>query len=140
MFISKNIIFKDAVIIDLWYFYGEQNKSRWEGGKKINIFSKKGFLRGGAYCCQGGDPKSFFCVLMPANCAPPKQKPSYAPAWQFNDLYNLLNPVPVLTILQICDWFYIFLKLLGKGCFLSKYLVSKHKYLFVHKQLFIILS
>lgn len=45
---------------------------------------------------------------------------------QFNDLYNLLNPVQVLIILQICDWFYIFLKLLGKGCFLSKYLVSKH--------------
>ena len=33
-FISKNIIFNDAVTIDLWYFYGELNKSRWEGGKK----------------------------------------------------------------------------------------------------------
>jgi len=41
---------------------------------------------------------------------------------QFNDLYNLLNPVPVLTILQICDWFYIFLKLLGKGCFFEQIL------------------
>ena len=52
----------------LVYFYGEQNKSRWEAKKfkkGINIFSKKVILRGGAQCCQGGGP--------------PKQKPSYAP-------------------------------------------------------------
>ena len=45
-FVSKNIIFNDAVIIDLWFFYGEQNKSRWEGGgqkkiKKVSIFFQK---------------------------------------------------------------------------------------------------
>ena len=47
------------------------------GGKKkikkgINIFSKKGFLRGGGHTVA-------FCALTRANCAPPKQKPSYAP-------------------------------------------------------------
>ena len=39
--------------------------SSGKGGLKKNkernqYFFKKGFLRGGAYCCQGGDPKNFF--------------------------------------------------------------------------------
>ena len=54
-FISKNIIFNDAVII-------EQNK--------FNIFSKKGFLRGGILLPRG-DPKIV--------CPPPKLNPLYAP-------------------------------------------------------------
>jgi len=51
------------------YFYGEQNKYRWEGGgqkhlkKGINIFSNKGFLRGGGTMLpKGGTPKKI-CAL-----------------------------------------------------------------------------
>ena len=80
-FISKNIIFNDAVIIDLWYFYGEQNKSRWEGGKKnkkgVNIFSKKGrVFKGGHTVAKCGEPKIF---LARANCAPPLNKSPVRP-------------------------------------------------------------
>ena len=51
-FIRKKIIFNDAVIIDLWYFYDEQNKSRWEGGqkkikKRYQYFFKKRVFKGG---------------------------------------------------------------------------------------------
>jgi len=53
------------------------------GGKKklkkgINIFFQKGVFKGGHNVGKGGDQK-FFCALTRAHCAPPKQKPSYAP-------------------------------------------------------------
>jgi len=45
---------------------GKKNK------KRINIFSKKGFLRGGHTVAKGGDPPKFsFCALTRAICAPP---------------------------------------------------------------------
>ena len=59
---------------------------RGEGQKKfkkgINIFSKKGFLRGGTNVAKGGDQKIFFARLRVQIVPPPKQKPSYAPAYQ----------------------------------------------------------
>ena len=39
--------------------------------KKVSIFSKKGFLRGG--------PKNFFLRAYAQIAPPPNQKPSYAP-------------------------------------------------------------
>jgi len=51
-----------------------------EGGQKkfkkgINIFSKKGFLRGGPMLPRGGDQKIFFA----RNCAPPLNKSPRTP-------------------------------------------------------------
>ena len=47
--------------------------------KGINIFSKKGFLRGGTNVAKGGDQKIFLACLRAQIVPPPKQKPSYAP-------------------------------------------------------------
>ena len=59
-------------------FFGEQNKSRWEGGKKnkkgINIFSKKGFLRGEQNVAKGGGPQKFFFACLRAQIVPPPPK------------------------------------------------------------------
>ena len=55
--------------------------------KGINIFSKKGFLRGGHNVAKGGGPKLFFGALTRTNCAPPKQKPSYAPGWEHSKFF-----------------------------------------------------
>ena len=42
--------------------------------KGINIFSKKGFLRGGHTVAKGGGPQNFLCALTRANCATPLNK------------------------------------------------------------------
>ena len=78
-FISKNIIFNDAVILIYGIFMVNKTSPGGRGQKKnkkgINIFFKKRFLRG-ILLPRGGNPKKFFG----ANCAPPpKQKPSHAP-------------------------------------------------------------
>ena len=49
--------------------------------KGINIFSKKGFLRGGTNVAKGGDQKFFFARLCAQIVPPSKQKPSYAPVF-----------------------------------------------------------
>ena len=62
------------------YFYGEQNKG---GGQKkfrkgINIFSKKGFLRGGQNVAKGGT-KNFFLARLRAQIVPPLNKSPRSP-------------------------------------------------------------
>ena len=48
--------------------------------KGFNIFSKKGFLRGGTMLQRGcGAPKKNFRAYARKLCPAPKQKPSYAP-------------------------------------------------------------
>ena len=49
--------------------------------KKYQYFFKKGVFKGGHTVAKGGGPQNFFGALTRANCAPPKQKPSYAPDW-----------------------------------------------------------
>ena len=83
-FVSKNIIFNDAVILIYGIFMVNKTSTGGRGGKikfkkRYQYFFKKGFLRGGILLPRGGTQK-FFSARLRAHLVPPlKQKPSYAP-------------------------------------------------------------
>ena len=72
---------------------GEEGQKKFKKG--INIFSKKGFLRGGTNVAKGGGPTNFYARLR-AQIVPPLNKSPRTPLsvlylfWQynFNPQYN----------------------------------------------------
>ena len=75
------------------YFYGEQNKSRWEGGakkikKRYQYFFKKGVFKGGTNVAKGGDQKIFLARLRAQILPPPLNKSPRTPLDTSNEKFG----------------------------------------------------